>query len=311
MMMNRKEFIKLTALAGGIYTAAGIIKCRTLSGAVSSPDISAAELQQFLVSLTRLGPKTVDRIIIGDPQTKARKIGTCWMPYWETCKKAVKAGVNILVTHEPTFYTHWDLDEEQEDYYKSSDYTKKQYLELVGEKKKWILENGLVIIRNHDTIDALKDRGIPFALGQFLGYGNEHIIASRTYYNVYKIDNQPASQVTSAIAQKLLEIGQPGIAFYGDPDFPVSSVGIGTGCICDPMEFGDLRPDIFIAIDDVVRTWTQTAFAADSGRPLIIINHGTSEEMGIRMLNQIIKERFPEIETIHFNQGCTYKWITG
>jgi putative NIF3 family GTP cyclohydrolase 1 type 2 len=309
--MNRKEFIKLTALAGGMYSAAGIIKGRALSGAVSSPDISAAELQQFLVSLTRLGPKTVDRIIIGNPQTKIRKIGTCWMPYRETCKKAVETGVNILVTHEPTFYTHWDLDEEKEDYYKSSDYTKKLYLKLVGEKKKWILENGLVIIRNHDTIDALKDRGIPFALGQFLGYSNEQIIASRTYYNVYKIDNQPASQVTSAIAQKLLEIGQPGVAFYGDPDFPVSSVGIGTGCICDPMEFGDLQPDIFIAIDDVVRTWIQTAFAADSGRPLIIINHGTSEEMGVRMLNQIIKERFPEIETIHFNQGCTYKWITG
>ncbi len=310
-MMNRKEFIKLTALAGGIYSAAGIIKGRALSGAVTSPDISAAELQQFLVSLTRLEPKTVDRIIIGDPKIKVRKIGTCWMPYWETCKKAVETGVNILVTHEPTFYTHWDLDEGQEDYYKAPDFTKKQYLELVGEKKKWILENGLVIIRNHDTIDALKDRGIPFALGQYLGYGNEQIIASRTYYNVYKIDTQPASLVTSAIAHKLLEIGQPGVAFYGDPDFLVSSVGIGTGCICNPMDFSDLQPDIFIAIDDVVRTWIQTTFAADSGRPLIIINHGTSEEMGIRMLNQIIKERFPEIETVHFNQGCTYKWITG
>ena len=173
------------------------------------------------------------------------------------------------------------------------------------------LENGLVIIRNHDTIDAFRDRGIPFALGQFLGYGNDCIIASRTYYNVYKIDKQPASQVAAALAKKLKELGQPGVAFYGNPDFPSSSIGIGTGCICDPMYFADLQPDIFIAIDDVVRTWTQTAFAIDSGRPLIIINHGTSEEMGMRMLNQIIQERFPEIETIHFKQGCTYKWITG
>ena len=45
------------------------------------------------------------------------------------------------------------------------------------------------------------------------------------------------------------------------------TVGIGTGCICDPMEFADLKPDIFIAIDDVVRTWTQTTFAADTGQP--------------------------------------------
>lgn len=310
--MNRKEFIRLTALAGSMYATSGIIEGRNTSGSSSTPpDITADDVQQFLISLTELGPKTVDRIIIGNPETKVTKIGTCWMPYWETCKKAVESGVNLLVVHEPTFYTHWDLDEDKGDYFKAPEYTRKQYLGLVEEKKKWILENGLVIIRNHDTLDALKDRGIPFALGQFLGYSNEDIIASRTYYNVYKIDKQPALQVTKVIAQKLKELDQPGVAFYGDPDWPVSSVGVGTGCICDPMEFADLRPDIFIAIDDVVRTWTQTAFAIDSGRPLVVINHGTSEEMGTRMLNRIIKERFPEIETIHFNQGCSYKWITG
>jgi putative NIF3 family GTP cyclohydrolase 1 type 2 len=240
-----------------------------------------------------------------------KKIGTCWMPYWETCKKAVESGVNVLVTHEPTFYTHWDLDEKQGDYYKSPEFTKNQYLELVDRKKKWINENGLVIIRNHDTMDALKDVGIPFALGQFLGFANTEIIASQTYYNVYRIKSQPAEKVAGMIAQKLAQFGQPGVAFYGDPEFPVSSIGIGTGCICNPMEFADLKPDMFIAIDDVVRTWTQTTFASDSGQPLIVINHGTSEEAGMRMLNRIIKNKFPLLETIHFEQGCSYKWITG
>jgi putative NIF3 family GTP cyclohydrolase 1 type 2 len=77
------------------------------------------------------------------------------------------------------------------------------------------------------------------------------------------------------------------------------------------MEFADLKPDLYIAIDDVVRTWTQTAFAADTGNPLIVINHGTSEEMGMRSLNQIIKQKFPDLDVVHFDQGCTYKWITG
>jgi len=309
--MNRKDFIRLTALAGSMYATSGIIKGSKISGAPSTKDISAADVQEFLVSLVKLPPETVDRFIIGDPKTKVKKIGTCWMPYWETCKKAVDSGVNLLVVHEPTFYTHWDLDEDKEDYFRAPEYTKKQYLDLVEEKKKWILDNGLVIIRNHDTLDALPDRGIPFTLGQFLGYSNEDIIRSRTYYNVYRIEKQPASQVAATIAHKLKQLGQPGVAFYGDPDWPASSVGVGTGCISDPIWFGDLNPDIFISLDDVVNTWIQTTFAADSGHPLIVINHGTSEEMGMRMLNQIIKERFPEIETIHFNEGCTYKWITG
>jgi putative NIF3 family GTP cyclohydrolase 1 type 2 len=309
--MNRKDFIKLSGLSAGLLAASGIINRDALSAVSYAEDLSAADLQKFLTSLTAQRPKTVDRIIIGDPETVVKKIGTCWMPYWETCKKAVEAGVNILVAHEPTFYTHWDLDENRQDYFNASEFTRKQYIELVDRKKKWIIENGLVIIRNHDTIDVLKEVGVPFALGQFLGFTNSEIISSRNYYNVYKINTRPAEDIAKILAGKLAQLGQPGVAFYGNPGYPVSSVGIGTGCACDPMEFADLKPDLFVAIDDIVRTWTQTTYAADSGQPLIVINHGTSEEMGMKSLNQIIRQKFPNIETIHFDQGCSYKWITG
>lgn len=313
--MKRKEFIKLTALTGGLFATSGMMSGEILSHISNSDDISAAELQQFLISLISPPPElkreTWDRIVIGNPETKIKKIGTCWMPYWETCKKVVDAGVNVLVTHEPTVYTNWDFDDKQVEYYESPEFSKKQYSKLTEQKKKWINDNGLVIIRNHDTLDALKEFGIPFSLGKFLGFANSEIIASRTYYNVYKLKSQPAESVAKMIAQKLAEIGQPGIAFYGDPNYLVSSVGVGTGCICDPMDFADLKPDIFIAIDDTVRTWVQTTYAADSGQPLIVINHGTSEEPGVRMLNQLIKQKFPKVEVIHFEQGCSYKWIAG
>ena len=309
--MIRKDFIRMTAITGGLLAASRVSLGKSQFPQASTGEITVAGLQQFLVSLIQLKSKTVDRLIIGNPETKVKKIGTCWMPYWETCKKAVESGVNVLVVHEPTFYTHWDLDENLADYYSAPEFTKQLYINQVEKKKKWIHSNELAILRNHDTLDALKDVGIPFALGKFLGFNNSDIIASRPYYNVYRIPDQPASGFARKVAAILSEIGQPGVAFYGDPEYKVSSVGIGTGCICDPMEFADLKPDIFIAIDDVVRTWTQTAYAADTGQPLIVINHGTSEEMGMRALNQIIREKFPQIEVIHFNQGCSYQWITG
>ncbi len=307
----RKDFIRLATLTGGYLASSGVTRSEESSSAADTAPISAAGLQKFLISQTKLGPKTVDRFIIGNPDTVIKKVGTCWMSDWKTCRKAVEAGVNVLVTHEPTFYTHWDLDEKTADYYGAPDYTKQLYLQQVKKKKDWINSHELVIIRNHDTMDALKDSGIPFALGQFLGFSNSDIISSRTYFNVYRVDSQTAAGFAGSLAHKLSEIGQPGVAFYGDPDRIITSIGLGTGCICDPMEFADLKPDLFISIDDTVRTWTQTAYASDTGDPLIVINHGTSEEMGMRMLNKIIKEKFPGIETIHFNQGCTYKWITG
>jgi putative NIF3 family GTP cyclohydrolase 1 type 2 len=309
--MKRKDFIKLSALTGSYFAASFTTNGNDEPRGIKSEGMTASELQKFLISLTPLKQRTVDRFIIGDPETKIKKAGTCWMSDWKTCRKAVESGVNVLVTHEPTFYTHWDLDEKEGDYFASPAYTKELYLEQVGKKKKWINDNGLVIIRNHDTMDALREKGIPFALGNFLGFTNEEIIASRTFYNVYKVKSQTAAAFAKKMAVQLSGIGQPGVAFYGDPERVIASVGVGTGCICDPMEFADLKPDIFISIDDVVRTWTQTAFAEDTGNPLIVINHGTSEEMGMRSLNQIIRQKFPDLEVVHFNQGCSYKWITG
>ena len=72
-----------------------------------------------------------------------------------------------------------------------------------------------------------------------------------------------------------------------------------------------LEADLRIAIDDSVKTWTQTYFSHDTGNPLIIVNHGTTEEKGMMLLNAHLKEVFKNIEVIHFNQGCGYKWISG
>ena len=73
----------------------------------------------------------------------------------------------------------------------------------------------------------------------------------------------------------------------------------------------DLKPDLFIAIDDSINTWIQTVYAEDSGHPLVVINHGASEEFGIRSLNDHLKMTFTDYDVIHLDQGCSYKWITG
>lgn len=167
-----------------------------------------------------------------------------------------------------------------------------------------------MIIRSHDVPDILKGFGIPFGLGQKLGFRNEDIIRSKDYYNVYKIEKERAANVARKIAEMLRDFNQPGVAFYGDPDRSVSTVGLGTGCICDPQQYAELYPDLYIGIDDTIRTWIQTTFSEDTGKPLVVINHGTSEEMGMRLLNEYLNKSIPSIKFIHISQGCSYSWIT-
>ena len=300
--MKRRDFIMTTGLASmslGIYPMM-----------IGENILTAGDLQKYLRSLHTVKEPSVDRIIIGDPDTKIKKVGTAWTPYFKTLKDAVSKGVNVLIVHEPTFYTHWDLDQKTKDFYNSPAAAREKYLEALESKKRWIENNGLVIIRSHDVPDIIKDFGIPFAFGQKLGYKNEDIIRSKDFYNVYQIKKNTAANIAKNIAFKLKDYNQPGVAFYGDPDRLVSSVGLGTGCICDPQQYAELNPDLTIAIDDTVRTWIQTTYAEDTGNPLVVINHGTSEEMGIQLLNEYLRKSIPAIEFIHLRQGCTYKWIT-
>ncbi|MEN8203000.1 MAG: hypothetical protein ABFS28_10420 [Bacteroidota bacterium] len=123
------------------------------------------------------------------------------------------------------------------------------YQEVIEKKKQWIEESQMVIIRSHDVMD---------------------IIRSKDYYNVYKIEPDAAWNVAQKIANSLMFLDQPGVAFYGDENRMVSSVGLGTGCICDPRQYLELGPELQITIDDAVRTWVLTTYAEDTGDPLVV-----------------------------------------
>lgn len=305
--MNRKNFIQLAAFG----TTNALFNKNPISLSKSRKKLIAKDVQDYLRSLIEVEEPSVDRIIIGDPNTEVTKIGTAWTPYWKTLKEANARGVNTLVVHEPTFYTHWDLDRKDlgADYYSSPSPAREEYFEQRDKKKAWIEDHNMVIIRCHDVLDKIPDWGIPYSFGKALGFKNEDIIRSKKFYNVYGIEKKPAIEVARYIASHVKKLSQPGVAFYGDANYMVSSVGLGTGAISNPMNYAELEADLHIAIDDSIRTWTQTPYAEDTGRPLVVLNHGTSEEPGAKALGRHLRDTFQDYEVIHFEQGCTYKWI--
>jgi putative NIF3 family GTP cyclohydrolase 1 type 2 len=270
--------------------------------------MSAGDLQRYLRSLYKIEEPSCDQIIVGREENRVSKIGTAWMGYWRTCRKAVEMGVDALVVHEPTFYSHWDLGAKTARYRKNKA-AEGAYEKLIAEKRAWIEDHGLTVIRCHDVLDRVGEFGIPFALGETLGFSEEKIVRSQLCYNVYAVEPKPAGDVAREIARRLKPLGQPGVAFYGDEDRSVTSVGVGTGCICDPIQYASLNPDLYIAIDDKVNTWIQTTYAEDSGHPLVVINHGTSEESGMKALAGHLSEALPDVPVEHVGDGCSYKWF--
>ncbi len=312
--MKRRTFIKSSSLAAAVtavaVTANADSSITGTAGTSGKNILTAAAVNSYLRSLCEVKEPSVDRVIIGDPETRVTRIGTAWMPYWKTLRQAVKRGVNTMVVHEPTFYSHWDLEAKEAEYTQKTEEGKTAYLKAIDQKKRWINEQGLVIIRCHDVLDIVPEFGVPYAFGQALGFTNNDIIRSKKYFNVYQMDSTPAITVAKRIAEKLKSADQAGVAFYGDPNYPVSALGLGTGCACDPLDFMDMNADLYVAIDDTIRTWTQSTFAEDTGKPLIVINHGTSEEFGMRSLRDQLNQAFPAYPVEHFSQGCGYRWVS-
>lgn len=301
--MKRRQFIQLgsaavlAALASPLSAAAGTIK-------------TAADLHKYLRSLHPMPEPSVDQIIIGSPETEIKKIGACWMPYWKTLRQAVAEGVNVMVVHEPTFYYHREMNPKNPEYAQGCPEAKAAYLQAIDQKKQWLVENEMVIIRCHDVLDAVAGFGVPLAFARALDFAEEKLHNSNTYYRVYNIEPTPALKMAEYIVKQLKLFNQTGVEFYGDPDFQVTRVGIGAGCACNPIDFMNMGANFYVAIDDSIRTWIQAVYAEDTGIPLVVLHHGTSEENGVRLLSEHLQSACPQVPVIHFNQGCGYRWVT-
>ena len=82
--MKRRKFINTT---GMVLAGASLPLNHLMAGnAKNRPHgiLTAQKVNDYLRSLIDVNEPSVDRIIIGDQETKVKKIGTAWMPSWET-----------------------------------------------------------------------------------------------------------------------------------------------------------------------------------------------------------------------------------
>ena len=101
----------------------------------------------------------VDRIIAGAADIEVRGIGTTMMATFDALKEAVRSNVNLIITHEPTFWSHQDtLTELQDD-------------PLYLRKTAYMQQHNLVSYHLHDHWHALRPvDGINYGMQQQLGW---------------------------------------------------------------------------------------------------------------------------------------------
>ena len=238
---------------------------------------------------------TVDRVIVGDGERAISTALVTWISSFAACREAVRRGVDLLVTHEPTFWNHHDDRPAVAD-------------PVAQEKLRFLEESGLVILRLHDSWDRFPEVGIPFAWARFLGFAGAPVrVHPQGCQHRYDLDPLPAGDFAQRVAARTAAVGEPVIQFVGDPELPVSRIGVGTGCGCGIEEYREMGCDLAVVCDDGQWYWGPIQRAADAGLPVVRVNHGTSEEPGMVTLAAYLQQAFPTLAVEHLPHACLYR----
>lgn len=240
---------------------------------------------------------TVDTFKSGDPDMEVRGIAVGWMSYTWALQKALELGCNVFVTHEPTYFDHCDNNERM------------LALPAVQQKRRFIEQSGLIILRCHDLWDQYPGAGIPDSWGSWLQLGQ--MVGGDGYYRVYDVSGRTARDVARQVAARCAPFGQNSVQLIGPADKVVHRIAIGTGAITRFQHMLTLfDTDLVLCTDDGFTYWRDGAYAIDMDIPAIVVNHAVSEEAGLMSLAACLSQQFPAVPVHHIPQHCMYQLVS-
>lgn len=253
---------------------------------------------------------TCDTVKCGDPNVECTGVGvTCYVSM-DVIRQAKEKGINLLITHEPTFYNH---DEETD--FLSDDPV---YLE----KASALDEAGIVVWRDHDhihgpggpkaTVHTHIDY-IYYGLARELGW-EQYVVGEETKPLWFEI---PKTTVR-ALAQELMEkINLTGVRLVGDPDAAVSTVFICEHINGNPWDNAAIpkaaQADVIIPLEIV--DWTLSEYVRDCaqqgrGKAIIEMGHFNAEELGMKYMTRWLPDVIgSELPIEYLQSGDSFHYI--
>jgi len=210
--------------------------------------------------------QTVDTIKSGNPATPVKGIATTMMATLDVVQRAAAAGRNMVITHEPTFYSHEDRTEPIAD-------------DPVYQFKQSFLDSHqMVVFRFHDHWHAHRPDGIATGMVQALGWEKN---ADPQNARQFLFDGITLANLARQIEDKL-KIRT--MRVIGDPALRVRTVAGNWGYSSSLRPFA--RPDLDVLIIGEAREWELVEYAADAvsagkKKALIVLGHIPSEQAGM------------------------------
>lgn len=238
--------------------------------------------------------KTCDQLIEGDWERQVTGVVTTFMATVDVILQATTMGCNLIITHEPTYFTGVD----RPDWLKKDD--------VYYRKKALIDDNKISIWRYHDHMHGGNTDLIYTGLLETLGW-KEYLEKNIPQPHCYAI---PPTTISALVEFFKKTLGMRVIQIVGDPDMTCSRVGIlvgggslGLGHEEMPAKLmNDEKLDVIVCGE--ITEWTLTAYVRDAAalgfnKALIILGHERSEGPGMKVLPKLLEPLLKGIP-VHF-----------
>lgn len=228
---------------------------------------------------------TVDTFKAGNPDEPVTGIAVTMMATLDVLQRAAAAGCNLVITHEPTFYSHLDTLTQLEE----------QHDAVLAAKQKFIRDHHLVVWRFHDHWHARKPDGIQLGMTRALGWekfqspDNQHLFTLPET----TLDNL-AAEIKRKLDVRVLRV-------VGDPKLKVTKAAFLPGAAGSERQIQMLeRDDVEALLIGEVPEWETIEYVADAAtehkhKALILIGHIKSEQAGMEECTRWLKTFITEV----------------
>jgi putative NIF3 family GTP cyclohydrolase 1 type 2 len=257
------------------------------TAAAETPQITAQEIIDRIQKEVGVpwNAQTVDTFKAGDPNTPITGVAVTMMATFDVLQRAAAAGKNLVITHEPTFYSHQDAIADLE----------KQNDPVLAAKEAFIREHHMVVWRFHDHWHRRRPDGIQLGMTKALGWEK---FQSAEDEHLFTLPETTLAGLAESLKKRL---GIVVMRVVGDRGMKVTKIALLPGAAGSQSQIKALeRGDVEVLIIGEVPEWetveyVDDATAARQRKALIMLTHIPSEQAGMDECAQWLKAFMKEV----------------
>jgi len=241
--------------------------------------------------------KTCDTCKAGNPEREVKKVAVTMIATVDIIRQAKQWGAHLLITHEPTYYSHYDIEVDEK---------------IQNEKRKLVEESGMTVYRYHDH----PHRTIPdmVAVGEFECLGLDGTLEEAKLMTPVRWHLKDA--MTPVQLAKIIEdrFHIKHVRICGARDILCRKISGMFGQPDSKRVLEELQNDKceIIVVGEVcewmVSEYVRDAAALGHKKAMLVLGHVGSERESMRYTANLLKHMHQELEVKYFESDEVYTY---